>query len=107
MTPLGSPVVPELYMTRQTSSSPTSPDGDTGEPAASQASYSSSPEEPTTITVDTAGRSSSPAVLAKSSPTKSTLAPQSVRMYCSSLADRRKLAIACDAPSAAAANVIS
>ncbi len=82
MTPLGWPVVPEEYITRQTSSGSTSPGATTGSEAASQASYSSPspPSGVTSMTFSTAGSRSRIFSTSgiSSLPTNSTLAPQSL-----------------------------
>ena len=82
ITPLGRPVVPEEYITRQTSSGSTSAGRDTGSEAASQASYSSPapPSGVTSMTFSTAGSRSR--ILSTSGisslPTTSTRAPLSL-----------------------------
>ena len=82
MTPLGRPVVPEEYMTRQTSSDVVSSGRSSGSDAASQASYSS-PSAPSGVTVIRCStfvrlpRIGS-TVAISSTPTNSTVAPQSL-----------------------------
>ena len=82
MMPLGRPVVPEEYMTRQTSSGDTSSGRDTGSDAASHASYSSpsSPWGVTSMIFSTrVSRSRSFSTSGISSlPTTSTRAPESL-----------------------------
>jgi hypothetical protein len=82
ITPFGRPVVPEEYMTRQTSSGDTSSGRWAGVEDASQASYASpsAPSGVTSMTVSTL-RSCSRILLTvgiSSLPTKSTVAPQSL-----------------------------
>ena len=82
MTPLGRPVVPEEYITRQTSSGSTSAGAVDGSEAASQASYSS-PSPPSGVTsmilLDAVSRSRIFSTSGISSvPTTSTLAPLSL-----------------------------
>ncbi len=81
MTPLGRPVVPEEYMTRQVSSGVTSSARPTGSEAANHASYSSStPSGVTSMIFSTAvSRSRIFSIVGISSrPTKRTFAPESL-----------------------------
>ena len=110
ITPLGRPVVPEEYITRQTSSGSTASARPVGVAAASRASYSS-PSAPSGVTstmCSSERRSRIFSIAGRSSaPTTSTLAPQSLRTKSSSSPASRKLMIALAAPRDAAASVSS